>query len=497
MCLCLTSSILILLSFLVVVFIRKVTLLFGDVTFDQLLFHVMLPKGTLASDLVQNLLSIGWAIRLFLVIGLVVALSVMLLSSRRLGHFAARLGHFAARGIQYMSEHLVGLALLCSLTLFLLVSVWFGHRFQVVSSIVMLFENSAVLDESLRQPELHEFRQADASGKSLDKAKRPNLILIISESLEATFRNEGTFEQNLLLELESLRKAGDVCEEHMEVRGSHYTIASMYSLHYGLPLLYFQAMSGAPTQRNVFAGNAVSIFDVLDAHGYNILHLQGTSLKFAAQGEMFAHLRHARCIGLENFVGDEYPVRQSWGLYDQDLFDRARKEAAELARVEQPFALSIQTIDNHFGNSLQPGEKAFYGDARDIIRLQSRIIADFVTWCRQQEFAENTVIAIIGDHNMMVKSIGHITLPEKKDRRIFNCILNAKCQIPMRRHLASEFDFAPTLLDALSFQWPDFSLGLGRSLYRENPTILDTLGVDGWNREARKGFQGYARLIRK
>ena len=490
MCLCLTSSILILLSFFIVVLIRKVSLIFGDVTFDQLLFHAMLPKGILNSGLVQNFLHIGWALRSFLAIGLMVALIVALLSSRRLGHVVAR-------GIQWLSEHLVGLALLCSLTLFLLVSVWFSHSFQIASSIVMLFENSAVLDEFLRQPELHEFRQVDASGILLGKTKRPNLILIMSESLEATFRNEGIFEQNLLLELESLRKAGDVCEEHMEVYGSHYTIASMYSLHYGLPLLYLQSMDGEPTKKNVFAGKAVSIFDVLDAHGYNILHLQGTSLKFAAQGELFAHLRHARCNGLENFAEDEYPVRQSWGLYDQDLLDRARKEAVGLARDGQPFALSIQTIDNHFGNSLQPGEQACYGDARDIIRLQSRLIADFVTWCRQQDFAENTVIAIIGDHHMMVKNIGRITLPEKKDRRVFNCILNAKCQIPMKRHLASEFDFAPTLLDALSFQWPDFSLGLGRSLYRESPTILDTLGDDGWKREVRKGFKSYAEMIRK
>ena len=231
-----------------VVLIRKVPLIFGDVTFDQLLFHAMLPKGILDPGLVQKILHIGWALRLFLAIGLMVAL----LSSRRLGHVVAR-------GIQWLSEHLVGLALLCSLTLFLLVSVWFSHSFQIVSSIVMLFENSAVLDEFLRQPELHEFRQVDASGILLDKTKRPNLILIMSESLEATFRNEGRFEQNLLLELESLRIAGDVCEEHMEVRGSHYTIASMYSLHYGLPLLYLQSMSGEPTKKNVFAGKAVSI----------------------------------------------------------------------------------------------------------------------------------------------------------------------------------------------------------------------------------------------
>ena len=78
----------------------------------------------------------------------------------------------------------MGLALLCSLTLFLLVSVWFSHSFQIVSSIVMLFEDSAVLDEFLRQPELQEFRQVDASGILLDKTKRPNLILIMSESWE-------------------------------------------------------------------------------------------------------------------------------------------------------------------------------------------------------------------------------------------------------------------------------------------------------------------------
>ena len=136
----------------------------------------------------------------------------------------------------------------------------------------------------------------------------------------------------------------------------------------------------------------------------------------------------SRCIGLENFAEDEYPVRQWWGLYDQDLLDRARKEAVGLARDGQPFALSIQTIDNHFGNSLQPGEQACYGDARDIICLQSRLIADFVTWCRQQDFAENTVIAIIGDHHMMVKNMGRHYSTGKEGQ---TCIqLHSQCQKP-------------------------------------------------------------------
>ena len=162
-----------------------------------------------------------------------------------------------------------------------------------------------------------------------------------------------------------------------------------------------------------------------------------------------------------------------------------------------PFALSILTLDTHYDNELQPGAKKKYaGDMRDIIRHQSKIIDNFIKWVLDSEFGDNTVIVLLGDHYMMTNRIGNVSLNDNS-RRIFNVILNSKAKntIPKQRK-AAVFDFAPTVLEAMGFEWPLHSLGIGRSLFQNNPTILELHGLDFYNKEAMKRSKKYMKLVK-
>ena len=146
-----------------------------------------------------------------------------------------------------------------------------------------------------------------------------------------------------------------------------------------------------------------------------------------------------------------------------------------MALNQRPLPCHYRPSNTHVGNVLQPGKEYRYSDARDIIRLQSKLIAEFIAWVQMQTFGKNTVI-ILGDHNMMTRKLGSVNLPHSDDRQVFDCIIKSKSNGAMstKRHAAA-FDFAPTILDALSFQWPTYSLGIGRSLYRNKRPSLNQL----------------------
>ena len=75
-------------------------------------------------------------------------------------------------------------------------------------------------------------------------------------------------------------------------------------------------------------------------------------------------------------------------------------------------------------------------------------------------------------------------------------ILNSKAKnIIQPNRKAAFFDFAPTVLDALGFEWPTHALGVGRSLYYEDPTIMEAHGLDYYNKEALKRSKLYLKLI--
>ena len=167
----------------------------------------------------------------------------------------------------------------------------------------------------------------------------------------------------------------------------------------------------------------------------------------------------------------------------------------ELVKNGKPFALSLLTVDTHFGNKLLPEAKREFGDIRDFIMLQSQLIADFVNWILHQPFGKNTVIVILGDHNMMTTKLGNIPLPEQ-ERRVFNCIVNSKSGKKLGRDCpAAMVDVAPTILEALGVDWSSHAFGIGRSLYNSEKTCLEKYGFEKFQEETSKRSRKYRELI--
>ena len=90
-----------------------------------------------------------------------------------------------------------------------------------------------------------------------------------------------------------------------------------------------------------------------------------------------------------------------WGMEDQKLFACAKEKLQELSSGEQPFNLTLLTVDTHFEDGyvcdLCQNE---FGDNQyaNVMACSSRQVNHFIKWIQEQPFYENTTIVLSGDH---------------------------------------------------------------------------------------------------
>lgn len=77
-----------------------------------------------------------------------------------------------------------------------------------------------------------------------------------------------------------------------------------------------------------------------------------------------------------------------WGYEDEKLFEFAKEKCTELSRQEEPFNLTMLTVDTHFEDGYMcekcPND---YGDQyANVMACSSKQVYEFIEWVKQQPF---------------------------------------------------------------------------------------------------------------
>lgn len=479
----------------------------GHLTIDQIVYHLKMPASTIEGCVVWKLIGAMWA-----EIILAVILSYCYLWYN--WHRESRIGRMIFRGHrQYLHDHHAFISGLIAILIFCFGLLYAAKNHEVVDFWLRSAEVSTLIDE---------FYVDESEALLQNGAPRRNLILIVSESLEQTFAQPELFDDNLIPELTELQEENQSFSSLIQVQGAQYTVAALYSMLYGLPLLPNRYMPDSPDSdvaSNYFP-HSKSLLDILAAHGYRICYIQGGRLNFAGKSALFDHLKNAEIIGLDTIEAD--PERadmlvelNDWGLYDRNTLTIAKEKLREYGSQKTPFCLMVLTVDAHVGNDLDPQVVAEYEDDRDVIRLQSRLIGDFVKWVQKQKFADSTLIAIVGDHLMMADEIGETSMSELEknaaktaeqgdpilQRSVFNCFINPAYRgwrffLEYEGRQMAQFDMAATILDAMGFNWKSKRFGLGVSMFSKQQTLLEKYGFETWQEESRRYSEKYYQLTK-
>ena len=79
----------------------------------------------------------------------------------------------------------------------------------------------------------------------------------------------------------------------------------------------------------------------------------------------------------------------SWGYGDWRLFLQAKERLKELSAEDQPFNLTMLTLDTHFENGIRCKycEIEYPGNSyADVYSCSSRQLSEFISWCQDQSY---------------------------------------------------------------------------------------------------------------
>ena len=180
-----------------------------------------------------------------------------------------------------------------------------------------------------------------------------------------------------------------------------------------------------------------------------------------------------------------------WGYEDKYLYEIAKKELLEIASKEEPFNFTMLTVDTHHveGYVCDDCENQYTEQLGNVLACADRQINEFITWCQQQEFYEDTVIVILGDHCRMDTAL----VEGAKDRRVYNCIINNQAEVKNDIHNRefTSLDWFPTVLAAMGYTIEGDRLALGTNLFSDKSTLAEEIGFAKLNEEVSKYSQYY------
>lgn len=337
---------------------------------------------------------------------------------------------------------------------------------------------------------------ADVSLKFPERKR--NLIYIFLESMETTYADKesgGAFDQNVIPELTRLAQENEdfsgtdpAINGGYAMPGATWTIAAMFSETSGIPLSISIEDNSMDTQDSFFA-SAITLGDILEQAGYTQSLLIGSDATFGGRRLYFTE--HGNFDILDYMyardtqrIPEDYRVW--WGYEDQKLFEFAKERVTELAAGEQPFNLTMLTVDTHFEDGY-PCQicRNTYGDDQysNVMACSSRQVDRFVKWVQQQDFYENTTIVLIGDHPTMDSDFCE-DVDGEYVRRVYTSYINSAVGVATdTKRVYTTFDNFPTTLASLGVEIEGERLGLGTNLFSGKQTLTERFGLDYQKRQ--------------
>ena len=318
-----------------------------------------------------------------------------------------------------------------------------------------------------------------------------NLIYIFLESMETTYSdqaNGGAFEQDIIPELTQIAQENeDFSGTDTQLNGgevfpgSTWTMGAMFSQTSGLPLNVSSIGANDMDTQERFMPGLTTLGDILEENGYSQTLMIGSNARFGGRELYFADhgnydIEDYNYAIEQGWIPSDYSVW--WGYEDQKLFQFAENKLQELSTQDQPFNLTLLTVDTHFedGYVCDLCQDEFGEQYADVMACSSRQVAEFISWIQQQDFYSNTTIVISGDHLTMDSDFCE-SVSDDYTRRTYTAVINPAVEVQStEKREYSTLDLFPTTLAAMGVQIDGDRLGLGTNLFSNLPTLTESIG---------------------
>ncbi|EPC00692.1 hypothetical protein L861_12935 [Litchfieldella anticariensis FP35 = DSM 16096] len=331
-------------------------------------------------------------------------------------------------------------------------------------------------------------------------AELPNLLVLYLESTERTYSDEERF-GDAYDDLEAIGEKGIVFDGVRQLDNTGWTMAGMIASQCGTPLMpagLLHDRQFEPLEEVVPGLECMG--DLLSKEGYNLTYMGGASKEFAGKGLFYRGHGFDTIYGREELVPrmENPDYLNSWGLYDDTLFNFALEEIRKLDAKGAPWGFFALTLTTHppYGNparSCQKRQGEF--DGEDIlysVECSAWLTRVFLNRLESDGLLDNTLVVVASDHLTMKVSAWDKLIESPRDNT-FILIGNGLAPARIQRE-ASTLDLFPTILEGMGFTIDQHRAGLGVSLLSPLRTLVERNGQEEINRRLREEYALQERL---
>lgn len=278
---------------------------------------------------------------------------------------------------------------------------------------------------SVKYPQMHDY----------------NVILITVESLSADFMTPFGGKENLTPFLDELAK-DSILFTNYYATGTR-TVRGLEALTLSLPPTPGNSILRRPNNENLF-----SLGSVLNENDYDLKFLYGGFGYFDNMNYFFAN-NHFKTIDRADLSKEEVNFANAWGVADEDIFQRAIKEADDSFSKKKKFMSFVMTTSNHRPFTYPENRIDIpSGSGRSgAVKYTDYALKTLIESARTKPWFDNTIFVITADH--CAGSSGKTDLPI--ERYQIPLLIYAPKIIQPRKidNLTSQIDVPPTILGLL------------------------------------------------
>ena len=231
-----------------------------------------------------------------------------------------------------------------------------------------------------------------------------NVVFILMESFTSRFTGAQGAPGNITPYFDQLAKEGTLCTQMFSV-GTH-THQGMFGTFASFPNLPdYEYLMQQPAGSGKFSGLPA----IMTGMGYegNVFVYNGDFAWDNQQG-FFGAQGMTRFIGRDDYVDPVFEDR-TWGVCDEDMFNRAVVELDLLHQQGKPFYSLLQTLSNHLPYALPevlPVEDV--SEFNDLnkhltaMRYSDWALGQFFEQAKQRPWYDKTLFVVLGDHGFGV-----------------------------------------------------------------------------------------------
>ncbi|WP_213876462.1 LTA synthase family protein [Pseudomonas sp. dw_358] len=226
-----------------------------------------------------------------------------------------------------------------------------------------------------------------------------NVVVILMESFAGHSVGALGDESGITPYFDKLAKEG-LLFDHFFSNGTH-THQGMFATMGCFPNLPgFEYLMQTPEGAHKLSGLPA----LLSARKYNDVYVYNGDFAWDNQSGFFSNQGMTTFIGRNDFINPVFSD-PTWGVSDQDMFDRGNQELIAREKAGKPFYALLQTLSNHVPYALPkdlPVERVTGHGTLDqhltAMRYADWAVGQFFEKARKEAYFKDTLFILVGDH---------------------------------------------------------------------------------------------------